>query len=114
VLVADALMSQMIFSGSRAETCWTKSQCPVASRSSTIRAAARCTFTSNFLIILGVNARETIRRSRACRGSSMLIIEPKYSLNSGGRSMMLVEPRAEENSSGFRLASATSACVTSA
>ena len=45
--------------------------------------AARCTSSSNFLIILGVNARDTIRRSRACRGSSMLIIEPKYSLNSG-------------------------------
>ena len=44
--------------------------------------AVRCTSSSNFLIIFGVNARDTIRRSRACRGSSMLIIEPKYSLNS--------------------------------
>ena len=51
-----------------------------------MRAAVRCTSSSNFLIILGVNARDTIRRSRACRGSSMLIMEPKYSLNSSGTS----------------------------
>ena len=72
--------------------------------------AVSCTSSSNFLIIFGVNARETIRRSRACRGSSMLIIEPKYSLNSTGRSKMLVAPAADENSCGFLLASATSAC----
>ena len=77
-------------------------------------AAVRCTSSSNFLIIFGVNARDTIRRSRACRGSSMLIIEPKYSLNSTGRSTMLVDPAAEENSSAFLLASTTSACLTSA
>ena len=40
-------------------------------------AAVRCSSSSNFLIIFGVEARDTIRRSRACRGSSMLIIEPK-------------------------------------
>ena len=78
-------------------------------------AAARCDVrSSNFASIFGVNARDTIRRSRACRGSSMLIIEPKYSLNSAGRSYMLVAPAAEENTAGFRLASATSACRTSA
>ncbi len=44
----------------------------------------------------------------------MLIMEPKYSLNSTGRSMMFVAPGPEANSSGFRLASATSACRTSA
>ncbi len=77
-------------------------------------AAASCTSSSNFLIIFGVNARETIRRSRACLGSSMLIIEPKYSLNSGGRSTRLVAPRAEEKISGCRLASTTSACLTRA
>ena len=48
----------------------------------------------------GVKARDTMRRSRACRGSSMLIIEPKYSLNSAGRSIRLMASRAEEN---FRL-----------
>ncbi len=76
-------------------------------------AAVRCTSSSNFLIIFGVKARDTIRRSRACRGSSMLIIEPKYSLNSAGRSIRLVAPRAEENTSGFLLAPATSECRTS-
>ena len=108
------IISQMILRGSRADTCCTKSHGPVSSRSSTISAAVRCTSSSNFLIIFGVKARDTIRRSLACLGSSMLIIEPKYSLNSTGRSMMFVAPAAEENSSGFRLASTTSACLTSA
>ena len=107
-------MAEMIFSGSRAATWATKSPGPAASSSSTIWAAVRCTSASNRAIILGVNARDTIRRSRACRGSSMLIIEPKYSLYSAGRSTMLVAPRAEENSSGCRLASVTSACRTKA
>jgi hypothetical protein len=44
----------------------------------------------------------------------MLIIEPKYSLNSAGRSIRLVAPRAEENTSGFLLAPTTSECRTSA
>ena len=104
----------MNFSGSRAATCDTKSPGPAASRSSTTWAAARRTSASNPAIIRGVNARETIRRSRACLGSSMLIIEPKYSLNSTGRSAMPVAPRAEENTSGCLLASTMSACRTSA
>ena len=108
------IMSQMIFSGSRAATFGTKSHGPVASRSSTIAAAARRTSSSNLAISRGLNARETIRRSRACLGSSMLIIDPKYSLNSTGRSGMLVAPCAEENTSGCLLASTTSACFTRA
>jgi len=44
----------------------------------------------------------------------MLIIEPKYSLNSVGRSAIPVAPLAEENTSGCRLASTTSACRTKA
>ncbi len=107
-------MSQMIFSGSFAATFATKSHGPVASRSSTISAAARCTSSWNFAISRGLNARETIRRSRVCRGLSMLIIEPKYSLNSTGRSGMLVAPFAEENTSGCLLASTTSAYRTRA
>ena len=107
-------MSQMIFSGSRAATFGTKSHGPVASRSSTIAAAARRTSSSNLAINRGLNARETIRRSRACLGSSMLIIDPKYSLNSTGRSGMLVAPLPEQNTSGCRLASTTSACLTRA
>ena len=108
------IMSQMIFSGNRAATFATKSHGPVASRSSTVEAATRRTSSSNFAISRGLNARETIRRSRACLGSSMLIIEPKYSLNSTGRSGMLVAPCAEENTSGCLLASTTSACFTRA
>ncbi len=107
-------MSQMIFSGSLAATWDTKSHGPVASRSSTIAVAARRTSSSNLATIRGVNVRETIRRSRACLGSSMLIIEPKYSLNSAGRSAMLVAPRPEENTSGCLLASTTSAYRTRA
>src|SRR5215469_7988144 len=83
------IISQMIFRGSRAETCWTKSQGPASSRSSTMPAAVRSTSCSNFWIIFGVNARDTIRRSRAWRGSSMLIMEPKYSFHSGGKSSRL-------------------------
>ena len=77
-------------------------------------AATRCTSPSNFLIIRGVNARDTIRRSRAWRGSSMLIIDPKYSLNSAGRSGIEVAPLPEENTSGSLLAATTSACRTRA
>jgi hypothetical protein len=108
------IMSQMIFSGSLAATVATKSHGPVASRSSTTVTAARRTSSSNLAISRGLNARETIRRSRACRGSSMLIIDPKYSLNSTGRSGIWVAPRPEENTAGYLLASTTSAYLTRA
>jgi hypothetical protein len=90
------IMSQMIFSGSFAATVGTKSHGPAASRSSTTEAAMRRTSSSNLAISRGLKARETIRRRRACLGSSMLIIEPKYSLNSTGRSGMLVAPFPEQ------------------
>jgi hypothetical protein len=105
---------QMIVSGTRAATLATKSHRPAASRPSTAAEATRCAESSNRWIIRGVNARDTIRRSRACRGSSMLIMEPKNSLNSTGRSTMLVAPLPEQNTSGFLLASTTSAYLTSA
>jgi len=107
-------MSQMIFSGSLAATWDTKSHGPVASRSSTTLAAALRTSSSNLAIMRGLNALDTIRRRRACLGASMLIIEPKYSLNSTGRSGMLVAPFPEQNASGWRLASMMSACRTRA
>jgi hypothetical protein len=44
----------------------------------------------------------------------MLIIDPKYSLNSSGTSGTCVAPRPEQNTPGCRLASVTSACLTSA
>jgi hypothetical protein len=87
----------------------------LASRSSTIFVAALSTSASNCLIILGVKARETMRRSRACRGSSMLIMEPKYSANSAGMSGMFVAPPWPElKTSGVRLASRMSPCLTRA
>ena len=102
-------MSQMIFSGSRAATSVTKSHSPFSMTSSTMTVAARCTSSSNFLIIRGVKPAETIRRSRAWRGSSMLIIEPKNSRNGGGMSKRLVAPAPEQNTSGLRLISTMSA-----
>ena len=71
---------------------------------STTSAAVRSTdpFTSSSF--RGVNPRETMRRSRARRGSSMLIMDPKNSRKSGGMSPMFV-PRLEQNRSACRLAS---------
>ena len=57
---------------------------------------------------LGVNDRLTIPRWRACRGSSMLMNEPKNSSASAGMSAMLVDPLPEQKSSGRRLISTTS------
>ena len=48
----------------------------------------------------GVKPAETILRSLAWRGSSIAIIEPKNSLNSGGLSSKVM-PEAELKSSGF-------------
>lgn len=62
----------------------------------------------------GEKARETIRRILACRGSSMLISEPKYSCMSPGMSGMLMAPLPEQKSCGRRDASTTSACRVSA
>ena len=44
------------------------------------------------LIMRGLKAAETMRRSRAWRGLSMLIMEPKKSSISSGMSMMEVAP----------------------
>jgi hypothetical protein len=69
-------MSQTIFSGSRAEMAVTASHSPCSITSSTIVRAVRPTSSVSPASRFGVNPRETIRRSRACRGSSMLIMEP--------------------------------------
>ena len=92
-------MSQMIRSGSAAATSVTKSISPRGATSSTISAAMRSTASSSRASMRGVKPAETSLRSRAWRGSSMAIIEPKYSLNSGGLSM-IVMPAAELNRSG--------------
>jgi hypothetical protein len=77
--------------------------------SSTISAAMPSTSARSSSSWRGVKPRDTMRRSRAWRGSSMLIIEPKNSRNGIGRSRMLV-PLPEQNSAGWRLASTSSAC----
>ena len=75
------IMSQMTRSGMGAAMSATTSRVP--SPSSAVRRAA--TSTSSTIprteptmrsSIRGVNVLETIRRIRACRGSSMLIMEP--------------------------------------
>ena len=61
------------------------------------RAATRCTSSSTRCSMRGVKPRETMRRSRAWRGSSMLIIEPKNSRKlAAGRPMLRAAARAEE------------------
>ena len=97
------IMSRMIRSGSRAATSVTKSPSPRSAISSTISAATPSTSAFISPSCRGVNPRDTMRRMRACRGSSRLIIDPKNSMKSGGRSAMFV-PLPEQNSSGCRLA----------
>ena len=52
------------------------------------------------LIMRGLKADDTMRRSRACRGLSMLIMEPKNSFISSGRSMTEVAPLPDWKISG--------------
>ena len=107
-LSGTPIMSQTIFNGSRAEMAVTASHSPWARASSTILDAVRCTSSVSAASRFGVKPRETMRRSRECRGSSRLIIDPKNSRNSGGRSVMLVAPAPEVKTFGVRLASTTS------
>ena len=112
-LAGIAAMSQMIWSGSCAAISVTKSHSPLSITASTMRGGGlRCTSASTRPITRGVKPRATIRRSRAWRGSSMLIIEPKNSLKAGGMSPMF-EPLPEQKSSGWRLTSRMSACFVS-
>ena len=63
-------------SGSRAETAVTASHSPTSRSSSTIVRAVRLISSFSASNRRGVKPRETIRRSRPCRGSSILIIDP--------------------------------------
>ena len=101
------IMSQMISSGSGAAISVTKSQLPLSITRSMVCFARRCTSASSLPSARGVKPRETMRRSRPCFGSSMLIIEPKNSLKLSGRSGMLL-PLPEQNTSASRLAASTS------
>jgi hypothetical protein len=62
--------------GISAATGRTKSQGPRSMSSSTIRRATRLATASNSGTIPRPNTRATMRRSRACSGLSMLIMEP--------------------------------------
>jgi hypothetical protein len=77
--------------------------------SSTSSVAICCTQGSESLRRRGVKARFTMRRKRAYRGSSMTIIEPRYSSNCGGRSWIVKAPPPEHPVSGSRLTATTSA-----
>ena len=87
----------------------TKSPSPRSIISSTIPAAVASTSPFIWSSCRGVKPRDTIRRMRACFGSSMLIIDPRNSRKSSGMSPMFV-PRPEQKSCGCLLASSTSAC----
>ncbi len=102
------IMSQMIPSGSGAAISVTKSHSPFSITASTSSVARRSTSCWSVPSALGVKPRETMRRSRPWRGSSMLIIEPKNSLSSSGRSGIWV-PLPEQKRSDRRLAVTTSA-----
>ena len=107
------MRSQTISSGSGAAISVTKSHSPFSITRSTVRAARCCTLASMRPSARGVKPRETMRRSRPWRGSSMLIIEPKNSLNDSGRSGIWL-PFPEQKRSALRLACSTSACRASA
>ncbi len=103
------IMSQMISSGRRAATSTTKSHPPWDATRSMTSLAWSSIRSSIDLIMRGLNAAETMRRSRAWRGLSMLIMEPKKSSISSGRSIMDVAPGPDRKISGWRLASEMSA-----
>ena len=86
------IISQMISSGSRAATSTTKSHPPRPATRSMTESATNSMCSSMLLIMRGLKAAETMRRKRACRGLSVLIMEPKYSSISSGMSGMLVAP----------------------
>ena len=106
------IMSQMISSGSGAAISVTKSHVPLSITRSMVCLARRWTSASSLPSARGVKPRETMRRSRPCFGSSMLIIEPKNSLKFSGRSAIWL-PLPEQNSSASRLAASTSRCLVS-
>ena len=113
-LSGTPIRSHTILSGSRAEISVTASHSPLSITSSTIVRAVTATSSTRSLSRFGVNPRETMRRRRACRGSSISIMEPKNSRNSGGMSLTEVLPFPETKIDGVRLASTTSACRVSA
>ena len=104
------IMSQMICSGRGPANAATRSAVPSglsAIIASTRRLARSRTEPSMRASTRGVNALLTMLRSRVCLGSSIAIIEPKYSANSGDWSPITM-PSDELKISGWRLAWKTS------
>ena len=89
-------MSQMISRGIAVATSVTKSQEPIPATRSMTLSVTPSMLSSMLAIRRGLNAAETIRRSRAWRGLSVEIIPAKYSTISGGRSKTLTAPLPEQ------------------
>ena len=86
-------MSQITCRGSGPASSATTSPVPSGCVSiivSTSRRARSRTEASVRATTFGVNALLTMLRSRRCRGSSMTIIDPKYSDSSGFASLMVM------------------------
>ncbi len=102
-------MLSMMRSGSSVAKDETKSHSPVRGISSRISAVVSSARPRSSASMRGLKPRETILRSRMCSGSSMSMIEPRYSRISAVWSKIWV-PSPEANSSGLRLMSVTSRC----
>ena len=89
-------MSQMISRESGAASSVTKSHSPSVATRSMSRPATSSMPSSMALMRRGLNADETMRRSRAWRGLSVEIMPAKNSTISSGRSMMLMAPLPEQ------------------
>ena len=86
---------QMTSRGRGAATSVTKSHWPRGPTPSTTCRATSVMWSSMLRTIRGLNAWDTIRRSRACRGLSVEIMPAKYSTISGGRSRIETAPGPE-------------------
>ena len=96
------IMSQITSSGNGAEMVSTRSTSPCSQMPSMTSSQIVATESSTDSSRRGVNARDTMPRWRAWRGSSMLMNDPKNSMASMGRSGMATAPWPEQNSLGLR------------
>ena len=102
------IMSQITRSGNGWDRTSTRSASPCSQNPSITSAQMVSTESSTPWSWRGVNERDTMPRWRACRGSSMLMNEPKNSSASAGMSGIDTAPWPEQNSLGRRLISTTS------
>jgi len=90
----------MISSGNGAATSVMKSPVPLAWERSMISSALRSIESSTARTLRGLKALDTMRRRRACFGSSVEIMPEKYSTISLGRSIVETAPGPERKVSG--------------